>query len=138
MLARTLLGLLVGSLVAACDRWGNEATKIKVIFTETDPSRRLIDLYFEEGGDLNVVTGSDEAHLRDLAAGEVETINLLPRPEDSRQLGLRYRLDSDVSTMGRFWRGPKFDRGTGYRIEIKINGRGEVTERHCILPCSLD
>jgi hypothetical protein len=123
---RIALYLLVSALSAGCCMWGNNPVKVKLAFTETDPLRRLTD--------VSVIVGSDKFFWHDLSAGEVETVTLMPGPQDDRQLTLLYTMDGEQKS----WDGPKFNLGTGYRIEIKVDARGTITYRHCILPCSLD
>jgi len=123
---RITLGLIVSSFSVGCGIWGDNTVKVKLVFTETNPARRLTD--------ISVIVGSDKFFWRDLAAGKVETVTLMPGPRDDRQLTLLYTLDGEQKS----WDSPKFDLGAGYRIEIKVNAHGTVTHRYCILPCNLD
>ena len=117
--------LFVSAFSAGCSLWDNTAVKVKVTFTETNALRQLTD--------VTVFAGGDKFSWYDLTAGEVETITLQPGPRNDRQLILIYWLDGEKQV----WEGPKFSWGTGYRIEVNIDGRGNVTHRHCLLPCSL-
>lgn len=118
--------LWVSVFGAGCRVWGDDVVKIRIVFTETDPAKQLTD--------LAVFSGADKYSWYVLAAGEAKTINLLPGPRNNRQLVLLYTLDGEKKS----WEGPKFPFGTGYRIEVKIDARGTVASRHCVLPCSLD
>jgi len=118
--------LAVGLLAPGCRVWGNDVVKITVKFAASGPDRQLTD--------LTAVVGSDKYSWDVLHAGAVRNINLLPGPRDDRQLLFSYTLDGRQ----RFWDGPKFDAGTGYEIEITIDGDGKVTARHCLLPCTLN
>ena len=118
--------LLVGSLGAGCGIWGNDTVKVRIIFTDTNPLRRLTN--------VSVIVGSDKFFWHTIAPGTVETVTLTPRARDDRQMTLLYTLNG----LQKSWDGPKFDVGTGYRMEIKIDAQGKVAHRHCILPCRLD
>jgi hypothetical protein len=109
-----------------CGGWRNDAINATVIFTVPDPNRQLTDLALFSGGDKYAWPA--------LRGGEVKTINLLPGLEDDRHLILAYSLNGQQ----KYWDGPKVEKGAGYRFEIKIDGAGVISERHCQLPCSLD
>ena len=119
------LCLFVSVLSAGCSLWDNTAVKIKVTFAETNALQQLTD--------VTVFAGGDKFFWHYLDAGEVQTITLKPGHRNDRQLILIYWLDGEKKV----WKGPKFNWGTGYRIEVNIDGRGNVTHRHCLLPCSL-
>ena len=118
--------LVVGLLAPGCRVWGNDVVKITVKFAAARPDRQLTD--------LTAVVGGDKYSWDVLHAGAVRNINLLPGPRDDRQVLFSYTVDGQQ----RHWDGPKFDAGTGYEIEITIDGDGKVTARHCLLPCSLN
>lgn len=120
------LWLFVGLLSAGCGVWGNDSVKVKIIFTDTNPMRRLTN--------VSVIVGSDKYFWHHITTGTVETVTLMPDPKDDRQMTLLYTLDGKQKS----WDSPKFNVGEGYRIEIKIDSDGAITHRYCILPCRLD
>ena len=120
------LWLFVGSLSVGCGMWGNDTVKVRILFTDTNSTRRLTD--------VSVIVGSDRFFWHNIVAGIVETVTLRPGARDDRQMTLLYTLDGQQKS----WDSPKFDVGRGYRIEIKIDAHGTVTYHHCILPCHLD
>lgn len=83
--------------------------------------------------DLSLIVGSDKYSWPSLSSGSDRNVNLTPGPEDDRQLSFLYTFDGEK----RSWEGPKFDKGTGYRMEITIDADGRIASRHCILPCTL-
>jgi len=118
--------LLVLSLaLAGCRVLGNDVVKVTVIFAASGGDRQVTE--------LTAVVGSDKSSWPSLNAGAQKSVNLLPGPDDDRQLTLLYTVNGDK----RSWDGPKIAAGAGYRIEITIDANGHVSSRHCILPCSL-
>lgn len=120
------LCLFVSAFITGCSLWDNTTVKVKITFIETNTLQKVTD--------VTVFAGGDKFSWYDLTAGEVETITLKPGDHNDRQLILIYRLNGEKKV----WEGPKFSWGTGYRIEVNIDGRGNVTHRHCLLPCRLD
>ena len=120
------LCLFVSTLSTGCSLWDNTAVKVKIAFTETNDLQQLAN--------VSVIAGGEKFFWHYLDAGEVKTVTLAPGPRNDRQLTVLYRLDGEKKV----WEGPKFSWGTGYRIEVNIDGRGNVTHRHCLLPCRLD
>lgn len=118
--------LIVSLSFLSCRVWGNDVVKVKVLFSASSQVRHLTD--------LTVVVGSDKYSWDSLPPGIVRSINLLPGPRDDRQVLFSYALDG----RHRYWQGPKVDIGTGYEIEMTIDGAGDITARHCVLPCSLN
>ncbi len=119
------LWLLICTLIAGCGNWSNDTVKIRIVFTDNNPTHQLTN--------VSIVVGSDKYFWRTIAAGKVETVTLRPSATDDRQMTLLYTLEGQQKS----WDGPKFDVGTGYRIEIKIDAHSFITHRHCILPCSI-
>jgi hypothetical protein len=117
--------LLVTLAIAGCRLWGNDVVKVTLIAAASTQNHQLTD--------LSAIVGSDKYSWPSLAAGSDKNINLVPGPQDDRQLTFLYTFDGDK----RSWDGPKFDLGVGYRIEITIDGTGQVSSRHCVLPCTL-
>ena len=117
--------VLVSVACVGCGIWGNNVVKVRVIFAAPGSDRQLTN--------LSVIAGSDKYSWPSLAAGSDRNINLVPGPDDDRQLSFIYTFDGQQ----RSWDGPKFEAGIGYRLEITIDAKGSVTSRHCILPCSL-
>jgi hypothetical protein len=117
--------LAVSLTFVDCRIWGNDVVKVKVMFSASSPGRQLTE--------LTLVAGSDKYSWDTLPAGAVRSVNLLPGPRDDRQVLLSFALDGRM----RYWAGPKFDIGTGYEIEVTVDATGNVTARHCLLPCSL-
>lgn len=111
--------------LAGCRVLGNDVVKVTVIFAAPGGDRQVTD--------LSAIVGSDKSSWPSLNGGAQKSVNLLPGPEDDRQLTLLYTFDGDK----RSWEGPKIAAGAGYRIEITIDASGHVSSRHCILPCSL-
>ena len=118
--------LLLSLLAPGCRVWGNDVVKVKVKFAASSPDRQLTD--------LTAVVGGDKYSWDVLHGGAIRDINLLPGPRDDRQLFFSYTLDGRQH----HWDGPRFDAGTGYAIELTIAGDGNVTSRHCLLPCTLN
>jgi hypothetical protein len=104
----------------------NDTARVKIIFTDTNPAHRL--------DDVTVYVGGDKFFWGNIPANDVETVILSPGPSQDWQLTLFYSMDGG----DKIWESPVFPNGKGYRIEIKIDAQGAVTERHCYLPCSLD
>ena len=121
---RALL-LAVSLALGGCRVLGNDVVKVKVIFAASSDVRAITD--------LSAIAGGDKSYWASLRPGTAANVNLLPGPEDDRQLTLLYTFDGEK----RSWDGPKVGVGAGYRIEITIDAGGHVSSRHCILPCSL-
>jgi len=117
--------LLISLAAAGCRVLGNDVVKVNVSFETPSRDREVTD--------LDVVVGSATYSWPSLKAGASRSMNLLPGPEDDRQLSFSYKFDGDK----RYWEGPKIPTGAGYRMEITIDASGHVSGRHCILPCSL-
>ena len=117
--------VLLGLAVLGCKVWGNDVVNIRVIVPASAQNHQITD--------LSLIVGSDKYSWPDLSPGADRNVNLAPGPEDDRQLFFLYTFDGEK----RSWEGPKFDVGTGYRMEITIDANGHVASRHCILPCSL-
>jgi hypothetical protein len=119
------LWLFVSSLSAGCGIWGNNTVKVRILFTDANPTHRLTD--------VSVIVGSDKFFWHNIVAGIVETVTLRLGARDDRQMTLLYTLNGQQKS----WDSPKFDVGRGYRIEIKIDAHGTVAYHHCLLPCRL-
>jgi len=115
--------LVMGLGLPGCRVLGNDAVRVKVIFAAPAENRELTD--------VDIVVGSDKHHWDSLRAGTETSVNLLPGPENDRQLTFLYSLNGAK----RSWDGPKIPTGAGYRIEITIDRNGNISSRHCILPC---
>ena len=113
-------------LLAGCAVWSNEAVRITVTFDETTPPSQLRN--------LTVVAGSDRYSWDMLASGDSRNVNLLPAEEGDRRLTFLYTLNGQAMS----WDGPVVPAGAGYRIAIVVNAKGQISARHCLLPCSLD
>jgi hypothetical protein len=118
-----LLALL---LLAGCAVWSNDAVRITVTFAGASPAAWLEN--------LTVVSGSDRYSWDALASGDSRSINLLPGEADDRRLAFLYTLNAQMLS----WDGPPIPVGAGYRITIVVDAQGRITERHCLLPRSLD
>jgi hypothetical protein len=81
----------------------------------------------------DVFAGGDRYSWSALRCGERKAVNLLPGRKEDRHLILGFKLDGRE----RFWDGPPIKKAAVYRIEVRIDRQGRVTERHCLLPCSL-
>jgi len=119
-------GLLALLLRAGCAVWSNDAVRITVTFAGATPAARLEN--------LTLVSGSDRCSWDALASGDSRSINLLPGEADDRRLAFLYTLNAQMLS----WDGPAIPVGAGYRIAIVVDAQGRITERHCLLPCSLD
>jgi len=122
--AQTVL-VLISLAFAGCGVWGSNVVKVRVIFAAPSGDRQVTN--------LSAVVGRDKYSWPNLNAGTERNINLVPGAEDDRQLFLSYTFNGEQ----RYWEGPKFDAGTGYEMEITIDGSGHASSRHCILPCTL-
>lgn len=112
--------------IAGCALLSSDSIKVNIEFASTTTFQKITD--------VSVIVGSDKFFWQEITAGEVETVTLMPGPNDDRQLTLLYTLDGQQKS----WNSPKFELGKGYRIWVKVDSLGKVTERHCLLPCSLD
>ena len=117
--------LLLGLAFQGCRAWGNDVVKVRIIFPASAQNHQI--------SDLSLIVGGDKYSWPSLSPGADRNVNLEPGPEDDRQLAFLYTFDGDK----RSWDGPKFDAGTGYRMEITVDASGHVSSRHCILPCTL-
>jgi hypothetical protein len=113
-------------LAGACAVWSNDAVRVTVSFTGSTPQTQLRN--------LTVVSGNDRYSWDALASGDSRDINLLPDAAGDRRLTFLYTLDEQAMS----WEGPAIPLGAGYRIAIAVDAQGRITERHCLLPCSLD
>jgi hypothetical protein len=104
----------------------NETARVKIIFNHPSPEHQLEN--------VSVVVGVDKAFWGQMEANSAYTYILSPDSTPDWQLTMFYTLDGNR----KIWESPLFPKGKGYRIEIKIDAQGDVTERHCYLPCSLD
>jgi hypothetical protein len=117
--------VLVTITIAGCRVLGNDVVKVRVIVEAAAQGRQV--------SDLDLVAGSATYSWPGQKAGATRDVNLLPGPEDDRQLFFSYKFDGEK----RYWDGPKIPMGSGYRMEITIDASGRVSSRHCILPCTL-
>ena len=118
--------LLFAALMAACDDPAKDEVNVKIVFVEADPAKRL--------SKVAVISGGEKSYWSELGAGKAESATLKPRPTEGTQLTVQFELDGQRKS----WQGPRFPAGTGYKIEVRVDGRGDVTERHCRIPCNLD
>lgn len=118
--------LLFFLFIAGCDIWGTENVKVWISFTDANTAELLKD--------VSVIVGGDKFFWHGIPAGTVERVTLRPGELDNRQLTLIYTQND----LKKYWEGPEFEAGTNYRIEIKIDAKGIVSQRHCFQPCSLD
>ena len=95
---------LISAACTGCGIWGNNVVKVRVIFAAPGSDRQLTN--------LSVIAGSDKYSWPSLAAGSDRDINLVPGPDDDRQLSFIYTFDGQR----RSWDGPKFEAGIGYRL----------------------
>ena len=113
-------------VAGGCAVWSNDAVRITVSFTGSTPQAQLRN--------LTVVSGNDRYSWDALASGDSRNVNLLPDSADDRRLTFLYTLDEQAMS----WEGPAIPLGAGYRIAVAVDAQGRITERHCLLPCSLD
>ena len=81
---------------------------------------------------VEVIVGPEKTWWGDIEAGDTDSWVLDPDGEIP-ELDLSFVLAGKK----RAWTGPRFPRGTGYRIRIEIDAKGTVSERHCFWPCWL-
>ena len=115
---------IVVPILQGCRVVGNDVVRVRVVFSAADQNRELTN--------LTAVAGGDKYSWETLRAGSEKRINLVPGPQDDRQLLFSYTLDGQQ----RYWQGPKVDAGTGYEIAMTIDGNGTVSASHCTLPCT--
>ena len=80
--------------------------------------------------DLRLVAGADKTWRPQLAAGDSFRTTLFTHAADTRLL-VQFKLNGQQVD----WDGPDLGSNVGYRIAIRIDDSGQVTERHCLLPC---
>lgn len=80
---------------------------------------------------VTVIAGADKASWPEIGAGRTVRSTLFTESGDTSLL-VQFTLDDKQVN----WHGPKFPNETGYRIAVIVDAAGNVTERHCILPCS--
>ena len=121
----TFLVTLIACELSGFRAMGNDVVKVMVSYSAPNQHPPLAD--------LTAVVGGDKYSWESLRAGADRRINLLPGPQDDRQLLFSYTFKGER----RHWKGPEFGPGTGYQIEVKVDAAGRVSERHCVLPCQL-
>jgi hypothetical protein len=106
--------------------FSNDTARIKIIYTDPNPAHRL--------DNVTAIVGGEKFVWAYIPANDVESVIISPGSSQDWQLTLFYSMDGN----DKIWESPVFPDGKGYRIEIKIDAQGAVTEHHCYLPCSLD
>jgi hypothetical protein len=81
---------------------------------------------------LRLTAGADKAYWSELSTGETVRSTLFTQREDTT---VNMQFVTDAGTVS--WQGPRFPSGTGYRIAIRVDADGGVSEEHCLLPCPL-
>jgi hypothetical protein len=79
---------------------------------------------------VTVIAGADKASWPEISAGTTVRSTLFTEGGDT-SLFVQFTLDDKQLN----WHGPKFPEETGYRIAVRVDSAGIVTERHCTLPC---
>ena len=61
------------------------------------------------------------------------SVGTLLRPGGEPQLSMTFvRAGRNLN-----WQGPALTPGNGYTVHIHVDSNGAVTERHCLMPCTL-
>jgi hypothetical protein len=117
------LAAIAATLVSACT--APDAVHIELTYSAKAGSPPLQQLL--------VFAGASKSSWPTVQAGESVSV-VLPPDGEPPQLTMTFTL----GTVPREWRGPAIAPGVGYRIGIEVTADGEISERHCEMPCSLD
>jgi hypothetical protein len=80
---------------------------------------------------LTVFAGGNKTWWPTLTPGK--SVSVVLPPNGDADITMTYTLAGTK----RYWRGPVLAQGASYAISITIAGEGNITERHCTMPCSL-
>lgn len=121
-----LVWLIILIQATGCDYLSRDTVKVKLKVSFVGGSNNSLK-------DVYMIAGGDKFYLPVLATDQEESITLKPGSDSLPQLTFIYTLNGKKQ----FWDGPDFPIGTSYRIELLVNAGGVITQRNCILPCSL-
>lgn len=119
--ARRPIAVVAALLAAACSRSDDVQVRLTRLM---DADAAVIDW-------MTVFSGADKRSL-ELSPGETDRVVLRPNGERPDVI-LTFRVDGE----SRSWQGPPLAKGSGYAVDIVIDGDGVVTESHCRMPCEL-
>lgn len=111
--------------VVACGWHGEDGVQVELSFAGGPMQAPLTD--------VTVIAGGDKFRWGTVARDEPQRVTLSPGAQDDRQLTLLFRLNGDA----RVWEGPRLPAGTAYKLRAVVAPDGSVSERHCVLPCTL-
>lgn len=111
--------------LAACGLRDGPGVQVEVEFAGAPTQLPLTD--------VSVIVGGDKFRWGDVPRQAPQRVTLAPGAQDDRQLTLMFRLDGAAKV----WEGPKLPAGTAYKLRAVIGPDGSVSERHCLVPCTL-
>jgi hypothetical protein len=79
---------------------------------------------------LRIISGADKAFWPVLRSGDTARTRLFTGGDET-SLTMQFTINGEQVS----WHGPDIPDGAGYRIAIEVDSVGQVTERHCLLPC---
>lgn len=106
-------------------------------YFRSDVNKYTVNIKFDgaAGGEkleaVNVVVGADKFWWASFEANEEKSVNLFSDKNAVNNLTLQYTLGGTQRT----WESANFGENADYRIDIKIDSTGSVTENSCRLPC---
>lgn len=107
-------------------------------YFRTDVNKYHVKVKFDEGAasgkkleSVSAIIGSDKFWWSSFAAGEEKTANLFSDKNAVNNLTVLYTYGGEQ----RSWESANFAENADYRINLRIDAAGNITEDSCKLPC---